>query len=36
VAAALADIQKNPANASKYMSDPEISKIINDLQQYLR
>jgi hypothetical protein len=36
VAAALADIQRNPANAAKYMRDPEIAGIIQDLQRYLR
>ena len=36
VAAALADIQTNPANATKYMSDPELASIVSELQQYLR
>jgi len=36
VAAALADIQRNPASAATYLNDPEISGIIRELQQYLR
>lgn len=36
VSAALAEIQRNPASAAKYLGDPEISGIIRELQQYLR
>ena len=36
VSAALADIQRNPASAAKYLNDPEIASIVAELQQYLR
>ena len=36
VSAALADIQRNPASAAKYLNDPEIAGIVGELQQYLR
>jgi len=36
VTSALGEIQKNPANAAKYLRDPEIAGIVQELQQYLR
>ena len=33
VQAAIADIQRNPANMLKHMSDPEVSRIMLKMQQ---
>lgn len=35
-AAAVQEVQRNPAAAAKYLSDPEIRQILAELQQYLR